>query len=654
MTGVTTDLEPAPDTIFFNIRTLGGSQSFPLSTYSQWASDKARTNSGGFEFLFDLFHINTVYLAEMDGYVYILGTQGSNGYNPDVDATAPANQYRVRLYKIRMDDAVNRCATADCAVAIHDFGTAFNLDGSVGNILPYYPRAIGPSSLAAGHVNGVGYLAVGLTDGGVVILDTNLNQTGGFAGMAVEDQSRPCRPPWPGTRRLRSPVRRVTSHGAVGYFTSVNSQGVVTNGAGSVWTSVAGYALIPTPLTAAIWQPGDGTTMNAFGMSDWSVQVMQPTTDQHTQTAAVISDTGSGIPVAITPTPRVNSAVPGGPDLAVSGQAVADITNTNGTVLRWDPGNTALSHVSVTPNNGTSLTGTTAFDNWFPGLKQGRLSITNSSAEDIDVTIKSSPSAGKGCWYAPDWLDANSFPDPLTLGPGASSTDYVIGFLTSGANGNCFTTDTSGTKRAYLVISPSARPADQQILQLQVTSALKVVLCPLDQSGTCNDQSGNGTTTTLSAGLGQLAAIGAYNITVNTSGAPTAAAKPVVKITQLTPDTNGNDNPAATSPVYKLTVQPLTWNVPGLTSTTAGSRLQAALPPYTVQGRTNGDAGPPSAASCPSAPSPTSRRPARPPPGPPPSAAAPSTGRTPTRRPTPTSRSSPATARTTRRQVRSP
>ena len=87
-----------------------------------------------------------------------------------------------------------------------------------------------------------------------------------------------------------------------------------------------------------------------------------------------------------------------------------------------------------------------AFRHWYPGIKQGRFQVTNTSGEPITVTLQAAPDSASGCWYAPSWADAPAFPTAgITVAAGQTSAIYTMGAYTAGADGSCAATDDTGT-----------------------------------------------------------------------------------------------------------------------------------------------------------------------------------------------------------------
>ena len=127
-----------------------------------------------------------------------------------------------------------------------------------------------------------------------------------------------------------------------------------------------------------------------------------------------------------------------------------------------------------------------SFRRWYPGIKEGRLTLSNTSAEAVTVTMRTNSDSTLGCWYAPDWQGAPAFPaNGLTLPPKGqpyTPTAYSIGVYTAGRDGTCAVgTDTSDPWRGYLVVTPVAHPADQRVVKLNLADDM--VIDVKDQAG---------------------------------------------------------------------------------------------------------------------------------------------------------------------------
>ena len=214
------------------------------------------------------------------------------------------------------------------------------------------------------------------------------------------------------------------------------------------------------------------------------------------------------------------------------------------------------------------LSSRTAFQNWFPGFKQGRFRVHNNSDEAVTLTLRALPANAQGCWWAGQWADAGPFPTKDTspvVDPGKTSDPYVMGGLTAGDEGQCGTGDFTSQWRGYLVITPVARPADARIIDIQLNRNWTVDV---------SDQTG-GSTTVDAARVGGGAAFGTWEFTVNTPPAPVPANAPQVSASVLT--TSLRTRPT----VYRFDVAALTWTV-----STASSPAQLVIPPLLVQGCT--------------------------------------------------------------------
>jgi hypothetical protein len=213
------------------------------------------------------------------------------------------------------------------------------------------------------------------------------------------------------------------------------------------------------------------------------------------------------------------------------------------------------------------------FRQWYPGIKQGRLVVTNSAAEPVTVALQAEPDSSSGCWYAPSWADASAFPSGgfpnggLALAAGQTSAPYTFGAYTSGSDGQCATGGDAW--RGYLVITPENHPADQRLVRLLLNANMTVDVA--------SNQAGGSTTAGVKALSVAGSAFGRWELTVDTPEAPVPQTAPTVAAARVS-------TAAMTSgpPVYRFDV--------------SGARLalplpyanQMTLPPLVVQGSQNG------------------------------------------------------------------
>jgi hypothetical protein len=498
----------------------------------------------------DTFHLNTIYLAQNSQNIFMTGITGSNLTIPN----SPGD-YQNTLYVLPPDGS---CGSASCAQAVVQLPTAYNTDG-------FDYRAIAASSLAAGYVQGQPMLAVGLTDGGLQLYQMYGHipvLTATWTGMATGTGAQT-----PVTALAFDPSGSgmlsvgVISPGNVGYVIRVQQDGTV--GGVTTWAQTnAGV------LSTAFGQRGDGSLVVAYGLNNATLQVIDPAN------TGTVSTIGTGqaeaVIVAINPIPRF-WGTPGGSDFAVAQQTLPGILEGVGSAFRWDgasPGMTALNvSAGSTP---TTTSNWEAFRSWYPGIKEGRFQVSNTSGEPITVGLQASPNSGQGCWYAPSWADATAFPAAgVTVNGGQTSAIYPMGAYTAGANGGCAATDPTGTWRGYLIITPTNHPADTRLVGLRLNRNLTVDVD--DQAG------GASTTVSITQINASTAALGLWNITVGTPPAPTPASQPpTVAGSRVTPaDFTG---PA----VYRFDVTGAVYQLP------TPYPNQLVVPPLQVQGSVNG------------------------------------------------------------------
>ncbi len=271
--------------------------------WAGFAQESTQSGGGVFEGYWSGFHLDTIYLARNipafgNAYIFMAGTKG-DAFVPDRDET----QYQNLLYVLHGDGS---CASQSCAVSTVSLPYAFNVcDTCLGA-----PRAIQVTSLAAGYIGSTPYLAVGLSDGGVQIYNvsnpTSPQLTGTFGGMATSDGSQT-----PATALAWDPSGSgllavgVISWANVGFVVRVNADGSVP-GSWVTWSQQGGPTLTTGVLSAAFGQRQDGTPVVAFGLTDGTVRLIDPTASGTTDTLAQSS--GLNGVIAINPIPRFDGS----------------------------------------------------------------------------------------------------------------------------------------------------------------------------------------------------------------------------------------------------------------------------------------------------------------------------------------------------------
>ena len=128
---------------------------------------------------------------------------------------------------------------------------------------------------------------------------------------------------------------------------------------------------------------------------------------------------------------------------------------------------------------------------WYPGIKQGRLQVTNKSGEPVTVTLQAASDSSSGCWYAPSWADAPAFPTAgVTVPAGQTSAIYTMGAYTAGTDGSCAATNNTDIWRGYLVVTPVNHPADARLVRLRLNPDMTVDV---------ENQAGGATTVSIAA-----------------------------------------------------------------------------------------------------------------------------------------------------------
>jgi hypothetical protein len=507
--------------------------------------------TGGVGFA-DVYHLNTIYLATNGQNIFMSGVTGSS-------LTIPNSQgdYQNTLYVLPPDGS---CGSSSCAQAVVQLPTAYSPDG-----VNY--RAIAVSSLAAGYVQGQPMLAVGLTDGGLQLYQMNgpnPQLTATWTGMATGTGAQT-----PVTALAFDPSGSgmlsvgVLSPGTVGYVIRVQGDGTV----GGVTTSaLTGNGSYGESVLATGWgQRADGSPVVVYSLDDGTLRLIDPSS---TGTVSTLATGQAPVTiVAINSIPRFDGSV-GVTDFATAAQTVPGVLEGIGLAFRWDGSSPSMTLLPVSAGSPPTQIGSwEEFRRWYPGIKEGRLVIANTSAEPVTVTLKTDPGSSSGCWYAPAWADAPAFPPGgVTVPAGQTSTQYTMGAYTAGSDGLCAA---SGDMwRGYLVVTPVAHPADQRLVRLLLNPNMSVDVA--------SNQAGGTTTAAISLVTVAAGAFGRWQLTVGTPAAPGPQTAPTVAAARVT-------TAAMTSgpPVYRFDVTGATLSLPGSYAD------QMTLPPLVVQGSTN-------------------------------------------------------------------
>jgi hypothetical protein len=555
------DLFCAPDTGGVSYQPDGYRNPVTLYTWAYYGHESSSACANCFQALFLAYHLNTIYLAHNNDALFIAGTKG---------LTLPGGDppYSNLLYVVPPDGS---CASASCAW--HQVELPNQYQNSNGAIV----RAIGVTSLAAGYVGTVPYLAVGLSDYGVQIYNVaggTPRLTSTFTGTATGDgsQAPPTALAWDPSGSGLLAVG-VISWANEGFFVQVNPDGTLPSN-WLTWAHQGTDTLVPSPLSAAFGWREDGSPVVAFGMSDGSLQLVDPKATGTETNALAVSSAPGGAIVAVNPIPRFDGTA-GGSDYAVSNQTGIygdNVLAGTGGLLRWDgtsSGLTARPVSAVSPN--TVSPDWDSFREWYPGIKEGRFQVSNTSGEAVTVALHALPSPCYGCWYAPSWADAPAFPQAgITLAAGQSSQIYTMGAYTAGAQGGCAATDPTGLWLGYLAITPVSHPADTLLVGLRLNRDMTVDV---------KDQAGGSTTVSITNAHNQLAAFGLWTITVGTPPAPTPQPSPTVTGSRMTPA----DWPGPA--VYRFDVTGANYQLPAPYQ--FGN--QVMVPPLLVQGSVDGN-----------------------------------------------------------------
>ena len=560
------DLAPAGGPVSYACG-INGSQICQAGTWSQYSQPSSFSCSGCFGNWFNTFHLNTIYLADNANNIFMSGV-GGNSTIPGV-----GNPYSNLVYILPHDGS---CGSGSCAEHVISLPTIYNACGScIGEV-----RSISVTSLAAGYVAGNPYLAVGLSDGGVQIYSVgnpNYPQlVSTFTGMATGDNSQT-----PVTALAWDPAGSgllavgVVSWSNIGYVVRVNADGTLPS-TWLTWSQTGTTSLTTGVLSAAIGQKADGSPVAAFGLNTGALSLVDAS-GTGTASTLVSSTPVNGVS-AVEAIPRFFGDA-GGTDFAVVYQKTA-APNWSGTgaVLRYDVVNSAGTlaplPMSGTPGQPSTQVFQTAdwnsYRNWFPGIKEGRFQIHNTSDVPVTVSLATGADSPSGCWYAPSWADAPAFPSgKLTVAAGQTSAIYTMGAYTAGPDGSC---STPGLQwRGYLVITPVGQEANARLVQLSLNTDSNMSVSVGDAAGDDGEQAGGSTTVSIAEGLPHFAAYGFWTITVSPPAPLPVATAPTLTGTIVTPTT------MQVTPVYRFDVTDTSF-------TLASTPDQILIPPYIVQG----------------------------------------------------------------------
>ncbi len=554
--------------------------------FAQWGSENYQNCGGCFDAIDAAYHLLTVFLAYDGHNIYLTGWRGSG---------TGADPYANVLYVLAGDGS---CASQACSLG--HVALNFHLSCTYTGSTPwrYIDRDVATTALAVGRSGNATFVAVGGSDYGVGIYywnGANLYNTDTYAAMAIP--SDPCTQT-PITALAWDPrgsgllAVGVTNWAYIGYFAKVAEVGgKVTSSVtwGQIGGLPSGY-FGATPLSAAIgYRPNSTKPVVAFGLTDGSVRLLDPTTSNPTPVAQISNLPLA--PVAIDPMPRLDGS--GTTDYAAALGTNGNVATGYGVSLTDGGGTTLTQNIVGVDGSGNSVLTTASFDAyraWYPGYKQGRFTLQNNSPYPVTVTLAQSPKSGKGCWFARGWADgATQLPGSgVEIDPGKSAGVFSMGAYTAGSDGKC-AADPDEHKaavwRGYLVFTPGPGAAVTGGSNLAAeTRVVDVALDPEDWSLDIDDQQGGSLPVTKSATIqppgqpvGQAGAFGAWTFALGGARAPSATgAGPSLTGYQITPAVRN------TPSVYRFDVGPSTWSVPGLGA--SPQQVQALIPPLQVQG----------------------------------------------------------------------
>lgn len=554
---VTTDLEP-----------VGPSNSDGRgNTLSVW-------QGGAMADLADKNNLPSVYLAWTPDALYMAGSD-----HVGAGAGSDANVYFHNwLYELPPDGS---CASRSCAIAVAPLDTIF------ANNVPFIERTMGVTALTAGQVDGKAFVAIGYSDtetdsGGVEVFDpSNLSVADKTAQYPIGVPSLiftkfmatapnqtavtalAADPSGSGLLAIgtSSPAHTINSIKLeVSTFSGMRFVEIVPDSY-RYWNSTAGDDYSPSALSAAVVDRADGSPVAAFGMSDGSVKLWDPTVTTANLLANAPSTGTTTDPNAVDAVGFIDRSdgTSGLPDTV----AVSSVGN-QARVLRYS-GETTLNAEPVRAK-GVTTTDVGGIRLWYPGYKTGSLQIRNDAFDPVTISFASRPNAGYGCWFGPAFADRAAWPSASArlASRAVTPTPYTIGGYTAGVDGECAASDFTGQWAAYVVVAPVGRPANTTTAKLVMSRDGKLSVTSVGGSLSVQARLLNSSSTY---------ALGSWELHVAGAAAPQP---PPLNMTARQLD------PAGTvRPVYRFDVAASSWNLPFSNP----RRVSAVMPAYVVQGR---------------------------------------------------------------------
>lgn len=357
------------------------------------------------DFVSEAYHFRTIYAATLAPSPYLpqdarfpIFVTGSKGDR--LEQGAP-NQYRNILYVVSRELT---CAAENCVQHID----LPNYDGNVG-------RMTSVTSLAVGHVNGLPVVAVGLSQGGVMVFGPDLNLLGTFNGLANGDGSQA-----PITALAFDPAGSgllavgAMSHGSIGAAVQLNADGTVPS-TYTTWAQQGGDDLGTLPLSVAIGRNANGKLVAGYGLNGGRLALVDPSVNSTNAVATFTFGTQPTAVSTVNAVPRIDGTS-GGDDWAVAVQNGNTFGQADGALVRFTGTTGALLPLRPAAGNddGTLLPSLDAFRQFFPGYKTGAVSLVNvadfNTGPSIQAQLFARPEGGYGCWYGPASGDAAQLP----------------------------------------------------------------------------------------------------------------------------------------------------------------------------------------------------------------------------------------------------
>jgi hypothetical protein len=510
------------------------------------------------------FGLNSVQIASHDNSIYLAGAhvwKGRRSWYSELDVASFSNKLPL-------------CLKLTCAGAKH--AVVIPADNPVYvDKINHKSRRIVVTSLAVGVVGGQTYIAVGLSDQGMYIFNSSLQQVAHIVDMAYDGYQTPVitlafgPPTGPGQGGLLA--GGVMSPGPIAFVWHLNPDGTEKSMVHA--DDGGGGTEVNYNVLAATFGRINGKEVAIFGRSTGGLFTVEP---------------GSGKiltrydPSGVGPVTGLTTVTPWDGEAGNQDIVVGRKDGTKDQAVQYVDGVLKPLPIAVNEDKAIDAGTNDQLDLWYPGYRAGRLQVTNHSATAVSVSMASRPGKQYGCWLNTSVANGSTaFPsDPTPLAAGQTSPSFFVGALTAGPDGACASAEAAGEWSSYLVVTPAGDVPDQRLVKLQAGAAGTL---------TVDRQVGGDLNVTLSR-AGRGGSWGGWDLVVSGPPLPTALAAPTLTGLRLTSAPGPGFEPPAgpmaddpRRPVYRFDVSGAKWKGIG-----APGQVTAQLPAMMAQGSADG------------------------------------------------------------------